>query len=199
MKKKELEKKTDKLDELIADYQNKHKRTTVDRYGNVVDEYYDVNPILITNTFFRSDIPIDANPVYNAQEMSQKYQFYEYLITKINDEIGDFPSSLTLFCKLIGMSLKAFQELKQSPNEDLRNVVEKIYNDIEEYNITMSQLGKIKERTTLFKLKSQNEMVEKVQPRVNITVKKDLNYTKIKGNIDAYSNFVKKYGEKNEK
>ena len=86
--------------------------------------------------------------------------------------------------------------MRSSQDENLSNVVEKIYNDIEEFNISMAQLGKLKERITLFKLKSQNEMEEKVAPKVNINIKKEINENKIVGNIDAYSKFVKKYGDK---
>ena len=86
--------------------------------------------------------------------------------------------------------------MRASQDENIANVVEKIYNDIEDFNISMAQLGKFKERTTLFKLKAQNEMEEKVAPKVNINIKKEINENKIVGNIDAYSKFVKKYGDK---
>lgn len=194
--KNEIEVAKKKSSELIAKYVEKHTKNTTDKWGNVTDTYVDVNPILISNTFFKSLVPLDANPTYSAQEISKLYQYYEFLLTNINDEIGDFPSSLTLFCKLIGVSLKQFQEMRTSQDENLANVVEKIYNDIEEFNISMAQIGKLKERTTLFKLKSQNEMEEKITPRVNINIKKEISEDKIKGNIDAYSKFVKKYGDK---
>ena len=194
--KNEIEVAKKKTSEEIDKYVAKHTKNTTDKYGNITDTYVDVNPILISNTFFKSIVPLDANPTYSAQELSKLYQYYEFLLTKINDEIGDFPSSLTLFCKLIGISLKQFQEMRASQDENLANVVEKIYNDIEEFNISMAQIGKLKERITLFKLKSQNEMEEKVTPRVNINIKKEINEDKIIGNIDAYSKFVKKYGDK---
>ena len=194
--KNEIEVAKKKTSEEIDKYVAKHTKNTTDKYGNITDTYVDVNPILISNTFFKSIVPLDANPTYSAQELSKLYQYYEFLLTKINDEIGDFPSSLTLFCKLIGISLKQFQEMRASQDETIANVVEKIYNDIEEFNISMAQIGKLKERITLFKLKSQNEMEEKVTPRVNINIKKEINEDKIVGNIDAYSKFVKKYGDK---
>ena len=193
---KEIEVAKKKSNEEITKYVGKHTKKVFDRQGNAIDTYVDINPILISNTFFKSLVPLDANPTYSAQELSKLYQYYEYLLTKINDEIGDFPSSLTLFCKMIGISLKQFQEMRNSQDDSLANVVEKIYNDIEEFNISMAQIGKLKERTTLFKLKSQNEMEEKITPRVNINIKKEISEDKIKGNIDAYSSFVKKYGDK---
>lgn len=194
--KNEIEVAEKKTNEEITKYVEKHKKYTTDKWGNITNSYVDVNPILISNTFFKSLVPLDANPTYSAQELSKLYQYYEFLLTKINDEIGDFPSSLTLFCKLIGISLKQFQELRTSQDESITNVVEKIYNDIEEFNISMAQIGKLKERTTLFKLKSQNEMEEKVAPKVNINIKKEVNESKIMGNIDNYSKFIKKYGDK---
>lgn len=194
--KNEIEVAKKKSSELIEKYASKHTKKVLDKLGNTVDTYVDVNPILISNTFFKSLVPIDAIPDYSAQELAKLYQFYEYLLTEINDNLGDFPSSLTLFCKLIGISLKQFQEMRNSQDENISNVVEKIYNDIEDFNISMAQLGKFKERTTLFKLKAQNEMEEKVAPKVNINIKKEINESKIVGNIDAYSKFVKKYGDK---
>jgi hypothetical protein len=39
-------------------------------------------------------------------------------------------------------------------------------------------------------------MEEKVAPKVNINIKKEVNESKIMGNIDNYSKFIKKYGDK---
>ena len=60
----------------------------------------------------------------------------------------------------------------------------------------MSQMGVVRERSTIFKMKSQNEITEKVQPNVNISVKAiDVDLDKINERIANYSNFTKKKGK----
>ena len=69
--KNEIEVAKKKSSELMSKYVEKHTKTVFDKVGNPIDTYVDVNPILISNTFFKSLVPIDANPDYSAQELAK--------------------------------------------------------------------------------------------------------------------------------
>ena len=70
--------------------------------------------------------------------------------------------------------------------------IEKIYDQIGDENITMSQMGMVKERTTMFKMKSQNELVEKEQPKININITEKPNFEQIEERINKYKQFARK-------
>lgn len=183
--------KMQESEELAVNYASNHLKNVYFK-GEVIDTYVEVNPIIITNTFFKPIVPFNSNPVYNSYQIGRIYEFYQELLALINEEIGAFPSSLTLFCRFIGMTLQDFKELRNSEDENMRIVVQKIIDDVDEANISMAQTGTAKERTTLFKLKAQNEMVEKVQPKVNVNIKANIDDNRIKGNILEYQEFLGK-------
>ena len=204
MRKNEIsDKKGDVLTELEKNSENNHKKMlnynknhTKNVYfkGEIIDTYIEVNPLIITNTFFKPIVPFDVTPNYNSYQLGRIYEYYQSLLTEINDVVGAFPSSLTLFCRFIGMTLQDFKDLRNSSDENLRLIVQKIIDDVDEANLSMAQTGTVKERTTLFRLKSQDEMVEKVNPNVNVSIKATLDDTRIKGNILDYQEFL---GKKN--
>jgi hypothetical protein len=74
----------------------------------------------------------------------------------------------------------------------MRIIVQKIIDDVDEANISMAQTGSAKERTTLFKLKAQNEMVEKTTPKVNVSIKANIDDARVKGNVLEYQEFLEK-------
>ena len=156
-----------------------------------------INPLVITNYFFKPIIPITSQePVYNAEKLGMVFDYYCELLAEVNDKIGNFPSSLTLFCKFAGITLSTLRRYKSSEDYSMRVVAEKIYDQIGDENITMSQMGVVREKSTIFKMKAQNEITEKVQPNVNISVKAiDVDFDKINERIANYSNFTKKKGK----
>jgi hypothetical protein len=183
-----------KIKENEADIKKYVVKHTCQKYykGEVTEEFVEVNPIIITNTFFKPIVPFNTNPVYNSYQIGRIYEYYQELLTMINNEIGAFPSSLTLFCRFIGVTLNDFKDLRNSDDESMRIVVQKIIDDVDESNITMAQTGSVQERSTLFKLKAQNEMVEKTTPKVTVNVKANIDDNRIKGNILEYQEFLGK-------
>lgn len=188
-----LEEKTEENHAKMINYNDKHTKNIYFK-GEVIDTYVEVNPIIITNTFFKPIVPLDFTPNYNSYQIGRIYEYYKNLLTEINDVVGAFPSSLTLFCRFIGMTLQDFKDLKNSQDENMRLTVQKIIDDVDEANLSMAQTGTVKERTTLFRLKSQDEMVEKINPNVNVSIKATVDDTRIKGNILDYQEFL---GKKN--
>ena len=166
--------------------------------GDVVRwEQKPINPLVINNYFFKSVTPITSQePVYNAEKLGMVFDYYCHILAEVNDRIGYFPSSLTSFCKLAGITLNTLRNYKTSQDFSMRIVAEKIYDQIGDENITMSQMGIVKERSTIFKMKSQNELVEKQQPKINVNITERPDMEKITSRINEYKRFASKKDKK---
>lgn len=187
--------KEEKVNEMIK-YADEHKKYIYNKDGDIIDDYVQVKPIVISNYFFRSICPLHNKvPIYSAEKLGIVFEYYNYLISEINDKIGNYPPSLLSFCKLAGISYQTLREYRNSSDIEMRNVVEKIYDQLGDDNLTMSQIGQVKEKSTIFKLKAQHEMVEKVQPNVNITYKEVVNTDRINANLEKYKDFIEKKGD----
>lgn len=187
-----IQEKKEELVNQMIEYAKSHQvecKWTKD--GDPIDWKIEINPIVITNYFFKPIIPISSQePIYNAESLGMVFDYYNELLTEVNDKIGNFPSSLTLFCKFAGITLYTLKKYKNSDDYSMRVVAEKIYDQIGDENITMSQMGVVRERTTLFKMKSQNEMVEKAQPQVKVNVNAEIDMERINRNLDKYKRFA---------
>ena len=166
--------------------------------GDVVRwEQKQINPLVINNYFFKSIVPITSQePVYNAEKLGMVFDYYCHILAEVNDRIGYFPSSLTSFCKLAGITLNTLRNYKSSQDYSMRVVAEKIYDQIGDENITMSQMGIVKERSTIFKMKSQNELVEKQQPKINVNITERPDMEKIANRLNEYKRFASKKDNK---
>lgn len=193
----DIETKKQELVEDMIKYANENKKECKwTKDGDPIDYMVEIKPLVISNYFFKSIVPINSQePVYNAEKLSMVFDYYCEILAEVNDKIGSFPSSLTLFCKFAGITLNTLRQYKNSQDYSMRVIAEKIYDQIGDENITMSQMGITREKSTIFKLKAQNEMVEKVQPNVNISVKAiDVDLDKINERINKYKQFASKKG-----
>lgn len=188
-----LDELNEKNDLMIESYAANHLKNIYFK-GDIIDSYIEINSNIITNTFFKPIVPLTVDIKYNGEQLSMLYEYYKNLLLQINDRLGAFPSSLTLFCRFIGLTLEKFKDLREDANETTRLVVQKIFDDIDDANLSMAQTGNVKERTTLFRLKAQNEMIEKPTPKVNVNIKANLDDSRIKGNILDYEEFLGKKG-----
>lgn len=191
----EIEKNKENLANEMIEYAKNHEvECKWDREGDPIEWKVDLSPIVITNKFFKPIIPINyQEPIYNAETLSMVYDCYCQILAEVNDKIGHFPTSLSLFCRFAGLTMYSLRRLRQSEDYNIRVIVEKIYDQIGDENLSMSQLGITKERTTLFKLKSQNEMVEKAQPNVNINANiVDVDFDRIQERLEKYSQYSNK-------
>jgi len=192
-----IEKEKQKLVEDMISYANEHTQACKwDKEGNELAFEVKINPLVVSNYFFKSIVPIGSQePIYNAEKLSMVFDYYCQILAEVNDKIGNFPSSLTLFCRFAGITLNTLRQYKNSQDYSMRVVAEKIYDQIGDENLTMSQMGMVREKTTLFKMKSQNEMVEKVNPNVNISVKAiDVDLDKMNERISKYIKYTNKKG-----
>lgn len=178
--------KEQKVNEMI-EYAKAHEKPIFNKDGDVIAVRVDMNPLVVNNVFFKTINPLGNKiPMYNAEKLALIYDYYLYLVTEVNDKIGNFPSSIPSFCKLAGISTKDLREYRRSADIDMRNIVEKIYDEIGDNNLSMAQLGMVKGTPTQFKMKTQNEMVEKQQPNVNITYKEVINTDRMDKNLEKY-------------
>lgn len=193
-----LEKRKKELVEDMLKYASEHQvKAKWSRDGDVLAYKTDYNPFVIENVFFKSIVPIGCQePEYNAEKLSLAYDFYCELLVEVNNNIGQYPASLTSFCHFAGITLNTLRQYKNSPDLAMRTITEKIYDQIGDTNITMSQLGIVKERSTIFKMKSQNEIVEKAQPKVNVNIVEMPDMDRIEEKINKYKNFVDKKSQK---
>lgn len=191
------ERKKELVEDMVKYAKEKNKAVKWDRSGNPIDWQVDLNPFVIENVFFKSIVPIGCQePDYNAEKLSLAYDFYCELLIEVNNNIGQYPASLTSFCHFAGITLNTLRLYRNSPDLAMRTIAEKIYDQIGDANITMSQLGIVKERSTIFKMKSQNEIVEKEQPKVNISIVETPDMEKIEERINKYKNYVEKKAKK---
>ena len=193
-----IEEQKQKLVNEMIEYKENHlKPCKWDEEGNAIAYSIDINPLVITNYFFKPITPITSQePIYNAEKLGMVFDYYCDILANVNDKIGNFPSSLTSFCKLAGITLNTLRTYKNSPDYNMRVVVEKIYDQIGDENITMSQMGIVREKSTIFKMKSQNELVEKEQPKINVNITELPDMDKIKERIGKYKQFANKKDKK---
>lgn len=187
------EKKQQLVDEMI-EYAKKHEvECKWNKDGVPIDWKVEINPIVINNYFFKSIVPIGCQePIYNAEKLSMVFDYYCDILAEVNDKIGNYPSSLTSFCRLAGITFNTLRQYRNSDDYNMRIIADKIYDQIGDENVTMSQMGVVKERSTLFKMRSQNEMVEKAQPQVKVNVGVDIDYNKINEKLNKYKQFASK-------
>ena len=196
---KDVEEKKQELVEKMIQYAKDHeKECKWTKDGDPIDWKVEINPLVINNYFFKSIVPIGSQePVYNAEKLSMVFDYYCDILAEVNDKIGNFPSSLTSFCKMAGITLNTLRNYRNSQDYSMRVIAEKIYDQIGDENITMSQMGVVRERSTIFKMKAQNEIVEKVNPNVNISVKTvEVDLDRINERLDKYKNYTTKKDNK---
>ena len=86
--------KEQKVNEMM-EYAKSHERTIYNlKTGDAIGTRVDMNPLVVNNLFFKTICPLGCKvPMYNAEKLSLIYDYYLYLITEVNDKIGNFPSS----------------------------------------------------------------------------------------------------------
>lgn len=193
MLKKIEEKKQELVEDMIKYAEKNNVPCKWDKDGYPLEYKVKINPLVITNYFFKPITPISSQePMYNAEKLGMVFDYYCDILAEVNDKIGNFPSSLTSFCKLAGITLNTLRLYRNSDDLNMRIIVEKIYDQIGDENITMSQMGIVSERSTIFKMKSQNEIVEKQQPTVHISITEKPDYEQIEERLKKYKQFANK-------
>ena len=197
--KKELRKIRDERIEEIKQYAEAHKKWKFDKNGNPIDVYVDANPIVISERFFKKTFnPKKGILLYTSEQLEDFYELYRDLITAVNEYTGVFPTSLSTFCKLLGITIDTLKQYKETTDIDMQRVVTTIIDEINDDNLFFAQLGQASEKSTIFKLKTQNDVTEKKAPNVNINLKGVLNQARYDEKLEKYQKLLLERKKKEE-
>lgn len=163
-----VEAKRSEIEKKLVEYVENNK---IEKYNKDGDKYEvpNTNPLLIHKYFFQSINPlVNVEPEYSAEKLGIVWQLYEEMIGKVNAKIGILVPNLSSFCAFAGIRLATFKRYKSSVDESMRIVVEKIEDGCFDSNVMLAQMGYVKERSTVYRMKSEQERVEKEAPQVHI-------------------------------
>lgn len=159
----------DDLEEIVA----KKKEEIVEKLNKFYIENTEksalYNPYIINSYFFKSINPMpNHEPKYTAEKLGIVWELYQDILTEVNMKIGEILPSLSSFCKFAGITVATFKGYKNSPDEGLRILVEKINDECFDSQVTMAQNGLLKERSTIYRMKAEQERIEKETPAIHI-------------------------------
>lgn len=190
-----VEQKKEELTNKLIEYKQKCKISRYDKNG-VMHTFTNLNPILIKSYFFKSINPLaNVEPKYTAEKLAIVWDLFYDMVMKINMEIGDFIPNITTFCEFAGITTVTFNNYKSSPDENMRIIMQKIDDACFNANVTLAQNGKLKERTTLYRMKSEQKRAEAEQPQIHIHSSDETSLNSMLKRLDELTNFNKKKEE----
>ena len=182
-----INKKTRELPDMISNFAEKNVKINYDKFGN---EKNVTNPYLVSTYFFKSINPtLEVEPIYTSEQLTKIYELYSAIMEQINLQIMPLQPTLSHFAKFAGMSLNNLANLKYSEDQSMKVLVEKIYNDTFDANLTLSQHHRLEKSTTTFRMKVENEAVEKKIPNISVKVStKPIDIEKIESRVRQLKN-----------
>lgn len=204
-----VENKIDNLEELIKEKMHEFElnmsrlqliaiQIKTDKDGNeteTFDKKYK-NPAVLNEYLLKSVNPYkNITPEYTAESLNAVFDLYCYIIAETNAKIGTLAPSISSFCKFAGISTTVFKNYKADSDENLRNLIDIIEDYCYDTNVAMSQSGFIKERTTVYRMKSEQEKMEKEQQHVIVNAK-TINIGEVQEKIKRIQE-LKKFNNKN--
>lgn len=185
-----VEQKKKSIVNKLNEFQEKYIQTNIDKYGN---ETKVVNPYLVSTYFFKSVNPLSSKtPMYSAEKLSIVWDLYMFLVEQVNMNITTFQPNLTHFARFAGISLATLNRYKNSGDEDLMNLCDKIYDECFDSNMSLAQTGRLNEKSTITRMKIENQVVEKVQPTVRVNVETKIDLDEIDKRLKEITGFNKK-------
>ena len=181
----------DNLDEIVEQKKNQVVAMLSDK--ELLDKVDINNSYLVSLYFFKSLNPLpNTEPDYSSEKLAIVWQLYIYLVEQVNLKLTVFKPTLSHFCKFAGISLATMRNLRNSPDLQMRTLVEKIYDEVFDSNMTLAETGVLNGRSTQFRRKSENELQEKPQVRVSVNINDEINLSAINSKIAQYSKFSEK-------
>lgn len=181
----------------LTEFQENYVKTISDKYGNPIKI---VNPYLVSTYFFKTINPISSKiPKYNAEKLSIVWDLYMYLVEQVNMEITPFQPTLSHFAKFAGISLATIANYKTCGDEDMMILCEKIYDECFNGNMSLAQTGNLSEKSTISRMKIENQVVEQPKPNVNVTVSTKVDLNEINKRLEEIKKFNKKVVELDKK
>lgn len=159
----------DNLDQIVEERKNDLVLQLQNFYNKLEQKPNLRNPFIINSYFFKSINPMsNCEPKYTAEKLGIVWDLYNHILCEVNMEIGEVLPTLSNFCKFAGITLSTFKTYKNSPDEAMRIVIEKISDSCFDTQVTMAQIGAVKERSTIYRMKAEQERVEKETPAIHI-------------------------------
>jgi hypothetical protein len=185
-----VERKKKEIIRKLEEFQEKYISINYDKNGN---ELKDVNPYLISMYFFKSINPLsNTEPEYSSEKLGVVWNLYMYLVEQVNMNINPFQPTLTHFAKFAGISLNTLKGYRDNGDPQMRILINKIYDETFDGNMTLAQNNKLNGRSTQFRMKSENEVQEKPQVKVNVNVNENVDIDKINEKLAKYNSFSTK-------
>ena len=192
-----VEAKKKEIVDKLTEFQENYVKTISDKYGNPIKI---VNPYLVSTYFFKTINPISSKiPKYNAEKLSIVWDLYMYLVEQVNMEITPFQPTLSHFAKFAGISLTTIANYKTCGDEDMMILCEKIYDECFNGNMSLAQTGNLSEKSTISRMKIENQVVEQPKPNVNVTVSTKVDLNEINKRLEEIKKFNKKVVELDKK
>lgn len=178
----------DSLVSKISYYQKQMKRKERDKKGKEI-EALNVSPFVLQSYFFKSINPIgNKEPMYNAEKLAIVWDLYCEIVTEINMKIGDFMPNISSFCIFAGITTNTFKRYNKSADVDMVTICEKINDYCFDSNITMAQRGVVAEKSTIYRMKVEEDRGEKAAPQIHLHGN-DLNMDIVKDRLKELEEF----------
>lgn len=194
-----VEKRKSRLISDINEYKLLHTEDILDKDGFPTGRTkLNITPHVLSNYFFRSINNLhNIEPQYSGEHLSILWDLYSDMVNEVNIRLGSFTPNLSHFCKFIGISTNGFKKLKNSSDEGIRVVTDKIYDYFYDGAVTMAQLGKHNARAMTYRMKSELEKMEKETPQIIVnTTSVDLDeFNKRIMELQKFDNRVKEAKE----
>ena len=185
-----IEKIKNELVDKMEYFKNHQIERKYDKYGN---EEKIINKYLVSTYFFRSLNEIgNISPNYNGENLSIVFGLYKELVEEVNLNICPFAPSLTHFCQFAGITVNTLKDYRSSKDKNLREVAEKIFDACYQAQMTASQTGITKETSTIYRMKTENDVVEKKTPNVNVNITESIDTKAINRKLDNILGFKSK-------
>lgn len=184
--------KIDNLEEVVEEKKNELAAKLIEYKIKVQDGTFDgsnLNPLVIQSYFFKSITPIQSRePEYNAEKLGIVFELYSEIITEVNIELGEFLPTISGFCTFAGITTATYKNYRKSSDIDMRTVCEKISDYCFDSNISLAQKGKLSEKSTIYRMKVEQDKSEKAEPQIHIHAN-DLDLGMVKDRLKELEDF----------
>ena len=148
------------------------------------------NPYFISTYFFKTINPLTSvEPEYSPEKLAIVWDLYMYLIEQVNMKICVLQPTISHFCRFAGISVNTFKNYKLRGTNEMQTLVNKISDATFDSNILLAQNNILKDRSTIMRVKVENEVQEKPQVHVNVNVNEEVDLDQIASRLHEISNF----------
>lgn len=149
-----------------------------------------MNPYLVSTYFFKTINPLTSvEPEYSPEKLAIVWDLYMYLIEQVNMNICVLQPTISHFCKFAGISVNTFKNYKTRGTYEMQVLANKISDTTFDSNILLAQNNVLKDRSTIMRVKVENEVQEKPQVRVNVNVNEEIDLDQIASRLKEISSF----------